>query len=189
MSFGLYQSLEWLLHHYIANSVFVEISASSGILPFMLNTTLNLTIIFHRYDAHYSGHLISDASWFWMVKKRSVVKWYGFQIESESPTLRNLDKRMPFCQKPFKIWTKYLDFKWPHFQMVGTIALKPDPSKTGPFEIWFRRVGFEIPIVVVEGMWCRIKKTLNLFEGQLTSAVFETWQEAFPITLFTNYWY
>ena len=81
-----------------------------------------------------------------------VFKW---DLKSGSPTIINLDKWQPFCQRPFEIWTKMsgsqmvrfsngLVFKWSSFLMVQfsndwdialTKAMATCHFKTGPFVI------------------------------------------------------
>ena len=56
---------------------------------------------------------------------------FEWDLKSGSPTIWNLNKWLPFCQKLFEIRTKMSGF-W----MIGTIAIaKPGHLKTGPFEI------------------------------------------------------
>ena len=53
--------------------------------------------------------------------------------EIPSPTIWILDKWLPFCQKPFEVQSKCLDFVWSCFRMVGAIATAI--VKAWPFEI------------------------------------------------------
>ena len=73
-----------------------------------------------------------------------------------SPTIWNLDKWMPFYQKPYEIQTKMSGFQMFSFRMVVAIAITI--AKARPFDnqtIWnpalkksgFQMVGFQIPTV------------------------------------------
>ena len=60
---------------------------------------------------------------------------YKWNLKSGSPTIGNLDKWLPFCQKPFETQTTPYDFEWSGFGLVGTIAITI--AKGQPFQkVW-----------------------------------------------------
>ena len=85
---------------------------------------------------------------------------FEWDLKSRCPTIWNLDKWAPFCQKPFEIWTKTSGFQmfqflngWAYSHSEIPTIWKPDHWKSDLQKVWISNVsrfwmfGFQIPTV------------------------------------------